>query len=192
MKLFFDTEFTGLHQNTTLISIGIISENGMCFYAEFTDYDKDQVDPWIQENVIANLYGVSTTDDEIKNADTMFIVGDTEFVKESLLEWLDDLEDTKYSLISDVSHYDMVLFANIFGGAQTMPKSICPYCHDINQDIANSSYATDEIAFDTNRENVVLNNGGTLPEGKKHNSLFDAKVIRSIYEIMQTQTYIEI
>jgi hypothetical protein len=31
-KIFFDTEFTGLHQNTTLISIGLISECGKNFY----------------------------------------------------------------------------------------------------------------------------------------------------------------
>ena len=28
MKIFFDTEFTGLHKNTTLISIGLVDENG--------------------------------------------------------------------------------------------------------------------------------------------------------------------
>ena len=31
MKLFFDTEFTGLHQATTLISLGIIAEDGRTF-----------------------------------------------------------------------------------------------------------------------------------------------------------------
>lgn len=44
MKVFFDTEFTGLHQKTTLISIGLISEDGKTFYAELTDYDQTQVD----------------------------------------------------------------------------------------------------------------------------------------------------
>ena len=56
MNLYFDTEFTGLHKNTTLISIGIISEDGKTFYAELNDYDKSQVDEWIQSNVIDNLY----------------------------------------------------------------------------------------------------------------------------------------
>ena len=31
MKIFFDTEFTGLHKDTTIISIGMISENGKKF-----------------------------------------------------------------------------------------------------------------------------------------------------------------
>jgi len=44
MKIFFDTEFTGLHQNTTLISIGLVTEQEHSFYAEFDDYDKSQVD----------------------------------------------------------------------------------------------------------------------------------------------------
>ena len=42
MKVWFDTEFTGLHKNTTLISIGLVTENGKTFYAEFTDYDESQ------------------------------------------------------------------------------------------------------------------------------------------------------
>ena len=43
MKIFFDTEFTGLHKNTTLVSIGFISEDGRTFYAECNDFDWDQV-----------------------------------------------------------------------------------------------------------------------------------------------------
>ena len=52
MKLFFDTELTGLHKNTTLISIGIISEEGDEFYTELTDYDINQIDDWLKENII--------------------------------------------------------------------------------------------------------------------------------------------
>ncbi len=33
MKVFFDTEFTGLRKDTTLVSIGMIAENGETFYA---------------------------------------------------------------------------------------------------------------------------------------------------------------
>ena len=55
MKIFFDTEFTGLHKDTTLISIGLIDENGRTFYAEFSDYYECQCDEWIRENVLKNL-----------------------------------------------------------------------------------------------------------------------------------------
>ena len=55
MKIFFDTEFTGLRKDTTLISIGLVDENGRTFYAEFSDYDNSQCDTWIHENVIKHL-----------------------------------------------------------------------------------------------------------------------------------------
>jgi len=55
MRIFFDTKFTGLHKNTTLISIGIVAEDGNTFYAELTDYDNNQIDNGIQYNVIDNL-----------------------------------------------------------------------------------------------------------------------------------------
>ena len=51
-KIFFDCEFTGLHQKTELISIALISECEKTFYAEFTDFDINQIDEWLQENVI--------------------------------------------------------------------------------------------------------------------------------------------
>jgi hypothetical protein len=55
-KVFFDTEFTGLHQGTTLISIGLVAETGETFYAELSDYDQTQVDDWLRENVISKLW----------------------------------------------------------------------------------------------------------------------------------------
>ena len=55
MKVFFDAEFTGLHQDTTLISIGLIAENGKTFYGQFSDYDKSQLDQWLQEYIIDEL-----------------------------------------------------------------------------------------------------------------------------------------
>ena len=47
-KVFMDCEFTGLHQKTTLVSIGLISDCEKTFYAELTDYDKTQIDEWLQ------------------------------------------------------------------------------------------------------------------------------------------------
>ena len=53
--LFFDSEFTGLRKDTTLISLGIVADKGKKFYAEFTDFNWDYVDDWIQKNVLDNL-----------------------------------------------------------------------------------------------------------------------------------------
>src|SRR5690348_2922568 len=95
MRVFFDTEFTGLHQNTTLISIGFVTEEGNTFYAEFIDYDKNQVDEWIQENVIANLvYGGSvrgTYEDAFSKMPNISMSGHTQDIVEELTSWIEKL-----------------------------------------------------------------------------------------------------
>ncbi len=71
MRLFFDTEFTGLHQKTTLISVGMVTEDlSMGFYAEFTDYDKTQLDDWLQMHVIDNLILTNESDGYYKESFT--------------------------------------------------------------------------------------------------------------------------
>ena len=57
LKVYYDAEFTGLHRNTSLISIGLISESGSKFYAEFIDYDQKQVDNWL---IFLNTYSASS------------------------------------------------------------------------------------------------------------------------------------
>lgn len=181
MNIYFDTEFTGLHKDTTLISIGLISEDDETFYAEFIDYDKSQVDDWIKKNVIDNLtikyYGV--------NKDTCnetIIKGNKTLIKFYLSMWLSQFESVQ--LVSDVSHYDMVLFIDIFGSAWDLPKNVNPSCHDINQDIAEYLKVDEASAFDVNREGFLLcsDYDSKLPSGDKHNSLYDAKVIKELYE----------
>ena len=120
MKIFFDTEFTGLHKNTSLISLGMVDENDRTFYAEFTDYDKSQCDDWIQKNVINNLINDSNKIDYESN--DWFVIGDKDFVKTMLTKWLKQYAVVE--LVSDVCHYDMVLFIDIFGGAFDLPKNV--------------------------------------------------------------------
>ena len=187
MKIFFDTEFTGLHKNTTLISIGLVDKNDRKFYAEFIDYDKSQVDEWIRDNVIANLTLYKKYKFEYNNLSTFnntenksLVYGDKKYIKERLIEWL--LPYDSVELVSDCCHYDMVLFIDIFGGAFDLPKNVNPVCHDINQDIAQYLQISETEAFDKSREKLV--DFVDIVEGDKHNSLCDAKVIKRIYEII--------
>ena len=183
MKIFFDTEFTGLHKDTTLISIGLVDENGRTFYAEFFDYDENQVDDWIQENVINHL---KFSEDSFKIPDINFGPSDDvemkankKIVHEYLEQWLTTYDEVE--LVSDVCHYDMVLFINIFGGAFDLPSNVNPACHDINQDIAAYYMISETEAFDKSREEIIKSYN---IEGDKHNALYDAKVIKLIYEMI--------
>lgn len=185
MNLYFDTEFTGLHKNTTLISIGIVSEDERKFYAEFTDYDREQCDEWIKENVIDNLRldgmgdGESDTGDS-ENQDCILVRGNKDYVKKELSDWLASFSTVQF--VSDVCHYDFVLLIDLFGSAFDLPLNINPACHDINQDIARYYGISEAEAFDMSREEIVLNLYGKEVDGKKHNALYDAKVIKEIYK----------
>lgn len=176
MKVFFDTEFTGLHKDTTLISIGLVDGDGRTFYAEFSDYDESQVNDWILENVISHLKFTNSTVPVINiYKDSWEVYGNKAQVKEVLKDWLSKYD--KVQLVSDVCHYDMVLFIDIFGSAFDIPSNVCPFCYDINHDIAELCVISDAEAFDKSREELCYK---TI-EGDKHNALYDAKVIKEIY-----------
>ena len=198
MNLYFDTEFTGLQKDTSLISLGIISEDGHCFYAKFTDYNQKQVNDWIEENVLAKL----ELSKEITDLyDVYEVEGTKEEIKEALLYWLGELDDTHFDLVSDVCHYDMILFIDIFGGAFDLPEFISPACYDINQDIYYSTRSMSE-AFDANRESLLKDLAENsiddiyyemlpileLSDESKHNSLYDAIIIKALYEMFDYLT----
>jgi hypothetical protein len=188
-KVFMDCEFTGLHQNTTLISIGLIAESGETFYAELTDYDKSQIDEWLQKNVIDNLILANYLDScefEIKEHDTV-VLANKETTKKYLDIWLRQFEQVE--IWSDCLSYDWVLFNQIFGHAFNIPKNVYYIPFDIC-----TMFKERGIDPDVNREEFISNvrseNGeilhfdkqGNLSQAQKHNALWDAKVIKACYE----------
>lgn len=170
-KIFFDTEFTGLHQNTTLISIGLIAETGEAFYAELTDYDETQIDDWLRDNVIANLYLNESDNSAYKQE--WSLVGNATQLKEALVLWLAQFEQVE--MWSDCLSYDWVLFNQIFGHAFNIPKNVYYIPFDIC-----TLFQYKGIDPDINREEFA----GILPEDihRKHNAMWDAVVIKVCYE----------
>lgn len=180
-KIFFDTEFTQLRKDATLISIGLVSDDGRKFYAEFDDYNKELIDDWTQKNVINNLFVTSYNKNKREGKKSFFppylVYGNKEYIRTKLYEWLKGFNED-IQLISDVCHYDMVLFIDIFGTtAFDLPDFINPSCHDINQDIAKHFNISEKEAFNLNRENIL-----NVSQNGKHNSLVDALIIKHLYE----------
>jgi len=62
MRIFFDTEFTGLTQDAKLISIGLVDESGeRKFYAELLDtWQRSDASEFVKHEVIPLLTGDST------------------------------------------------------------------------------------------------------------------------------------
>lgn len=203
IKAFFDCEFTGLHKDTTIVSIGIVTErfgeNGASkmFYAEFTDYDKNQIDDWLEENVINNLCLDKINEDkevvsyidrfieakDKEDLDRLICVrGDKKVIRRELEKWFNCFEDATIKLWSDCLHYDFVLFNDIFGSPFNLPKNvyyipfdICTLFEMLNID----PDITREKFVDT--EDIFINIDG-FEINKKHNSLFDAMVIRECHD----------
>lgn len=185
-KIFFDTEFTGLHQNTTLISIGLISECGKTFYAELTDYDQTQVDEWLQENVINKLSLKKPDSPEDFIAAVSYTAegnmavtfsGNMSNLRLVLEEWLEQFKEVE--IWSDCLAYDWMLFNQIFGHAFNIPKNV----YYIPFDICTLFYAKN-VDPDINREEFA-NLVGT---DKKHNALWDAEVIKMCYQKLNSLT----
>ena len=156
-KVFFDTEFTGLHQDTTLMSIGLVDEDGRTFYCELVDYDPSQVDGWIKDNVVANFTGEN--------------VGNMTYLKDSLTEWLSAYDSVE--IWSDCLAYDWVLFNQIWGHAFDIPKNVYYIPFDIC-----TLMKIKGVDPDINREEFAM----VIKKSAKHNALHDAAVIKACYE----------
>ena len=155
MRIYFDTEFTGLHKETTLMSIGLVDENGRTYYAELSDYNRSQVDGWIEDNVVSNF------DNQL--------VRTKPTLKLDLQEWLSVYDSVE--MWSDCLAYDWVLFNDIFGGAFDIPANVYYIPFDIC-----TMFKLKGIDPDISREEY------SGIDGSKHNALHDAKAIKACYE----------
>lgn len=206
LRVYYDAEFTGLHKNTTPISIGIVSESGAYFYAEFTDYDQSQVTDWLNENVIQKL---KLTDKEdgyrsgtsmagrrltvIANHANMTVKGNTDMVKSELLGWLANesacAEGAQIQFFTDCYAYDWVILNDLIGlngSALEIPGyvnyipidlSTALYIGNIDPDISREEYIGD---FDVQR----IKNLKPFCEwdgDPKHNCLWDAYVCQACF-----------
>lgn len=175
-KVFFDTEFTGLHQNTTLISIGLIAETGQTFYAELTDYDETQVDDWIRENVINKLYLEGSYPHDISE---LLIKGNKLVVADELKRWLHQFD--KVEIWSDCLSYDWVLFCQLFGHAFKVPSNVYYIPFDIC-----TLFKAKGIDPDISREEYTSDMVNTIGVANKHNALYDAQIIKMCYKKLES------
>lgn len=170
VNVYMDMEFTGLHQNTTLISIGLTSDCGKSFYAEFMDYDKSQVDEWIEKHVLVNLLFKKEGAFIGTNHDVTMMKGNRDSIATALKEWFGKLKDSA-EIWGDCLAYDWVLFCQLFGHAFNIPSNIYYIPFDLS-----TLFKLKGIDPDINRADFV-----GAPNNQQHNALFDAKMIRRCY-----------
>ena len=209
IKVFFDTEFTGLHQHTTLISIGLIAEDGRTFYAEFNDYDDSQVDDWLRDNVISKLKFTQPPAGEAEywswSKTKVEMRGDSKTIARYLDDWFQDIlggamswidygdnvpnriDEPSIELWSDCLSYDFVLFNQLWGHAFNIPKCVYYIPFDIC-----TMFKVQGIDPDINRESFANNMDIEDIDIEKHNSLWDARVIRQCYINLENDKYTDV
>ena len=128
-KIFLDTEFTGLRQNTTLISLALVAETGEEFYAEFTDYDQEQLKQLLSDEetkpFFASLMSKCWNDlpEKVsKKLNGPYICSDKNKIAAAIKDWLGQFKLVE--VWADVLAYDWVLFCDLFGGARHIPENI--------------------------------------------------------------------
>ena len=199
MNLFLNTKLTGLHQNTTLISIALIAENGRSFYAELSDYTKRQITPWITDNIIPALLlqhpkaqnlevvavpelahpieGIHPYDVKCK--------GPSAAIKKQLLLWLKQFSKEPITIWGDVVAYNWVLFVKLLATYKTPDMPLLPAnIHYIPMDLATLLH-TNQIDPDINRYKFSGIKHLLTPP---HNALSDAAILKACYDKLKTTT----
>lgn len=166
MKIFFDTEFTGLKQDAALLSIGIVDENGREFYSEVEAPEiMADVNQWIKENVIANFTRKKTFSNTLD-------------LRKQLMEFLSYYDHGEtIEVWSDCLAYDWVLFCDLFDGAFGIPRNIYYIPFDLSTYLKIMNYDPD-----VSREEFA-----DIYGGKKHNALHDAQVIKTCFERLEKE-----
>lgn len=140
MKYFLDTEFDEATGRITLISIGIVSEDGKRrFYAENADYyTTDKTDPWVMENVLPKLryWGkpwsetASALTDDLNKQGQYGGLLNADMMKSSLIYFFENETPEFWGYYAD---YDWVIFSWIFGRMVDKPANFPYFCMDLKQ-----------------------------------------------------------
>lgn len=168
MKIvFIDTEFTSLHAFATLVSAGMVTMDGREHYVSLNDYDRDQITPWVRDNVLSKI-------DESKSVSTLEALNQTRAFLESYGK------GEKISFITPGKCADLTLVFQLwhaqyperkyFHFSDCLPNYLC---HREHIDLDTLFFAAG-LDPDVEREDYV---SAKTPE-QKHNALFDAQVVR--------------
>lgn len=178
-KIFLDTEFTGLHQNTTLISIALVAENGDEFYAEFIDYDKSQITEWLEENVLRKLLHSPLAINTSEILSKMYLSGNAKTISLLLKAWLIRFESIE--IWADVLAYDWVLFCELFGGAFGIPENIFYAPFDLSTffRLKGIIQPVNKYQNDVSRFDFV-----GIDKENQHNSLADARAEFALWQFI--------
>lgn len=182
MKYFIDTEFIeGFHKfkgqqrhHVELISIGIFCEDGRELHLISREYNFDEANSWVQENVILPLYQQTVHGDQrnqmtASNFHKIFghSIGE---IRSRLVDFFEIGQPCSIECYGYYSDYDWVVFCSIFGRMLDLPKTFPMYCIDLKQ---------------TLDEKGTKGQPGYPEQSNEHNALADAKWNYELYKFLK-------
>ncbi|NOT18479.1 MAG: hypothetical protein HOP20_10520 [Sulfuriferula sp.] len=159
MLIFFDTEFTGLEVEPSLISIGLISQDGREFYAELSDtYQMSDCNEFVQEAVLPYLTG----------GDVLIPMRELTI---RLASWLTNFKEP-IQLCTDSIAWDWPWILELFADCGTWPKNMSRTPKELHQ---------------SRRFNIVVER--SFQNGlRRHHALDDAKANRLGWQAVAAQS----
>lgn len=143
MKYFLDTEFIEHAGGIDLVSIGIVCEDGRKFYAESSEFDPRNADPWVRTNVLSKLdfWGKWPKDEQEPIAFDVLgvggIYGKLGHIKKGLLDFFYPggvhEKPPAIEIYAYFADYDWVVFCRLFGRMIDLPKGMPMWCIDLKQ-----------------------------------------------------------
>lgn len=167
--VFLDTEFTGEHQHTTLVSLGLVTLEGASLYVILNDYDRAQVTPWLRENVLAHIDPAEA----VSSTEAYRIVSD----------WLSAYAGRdRIRLVSAGLGLDITLLFQLWAYAN--PTGDFHWLHCLPPSLNHSGHVDLNTLFSIAgldpqrmREEFAPMSAG----GRRHDALSDAQVVRNCY-----------
>lgn len=124
MYFYFDTEFIEPEdnpKNIQLVSIGVVSSEGLCFYAESNEYDASLASDWVQKHVLSQLGSTKGESNKV--------------IANELKLWVNSICKSKYPTFWGwFADWDWMLLCNLFGGMMKLPSGWPQLCLDVKQE----------------------------------------------------------
>jgi hypothetical protein len=173
MNYFFDTEFMESPGTLTFMSLAMIREDGARLYAESRDFDPEDANDWVKENVVPHLkwrtgkrQELILTKETVNDLDHWNVYGTNDQIADVLREFISKERDSDPIFWSYYADYDWVAFCQLFGSMIELPKHFPMYCKDVMQ-------LLDDIdGYDDRPEQ----------KGTEHDPMADAEYHMALYE----------
>lgn len=163
MLVFLDTEFTDFTQ-VDLISVGMVADDGREFYAERTDYRRDDCNDWVVSNILPLLRKVPGAPCD-----------QPEFTQR-LWAWFDALPEPATLVFDSGRDWELLVQMLLRDGHNALPANVGEkgYLGDISR-----RYGFSDDAIETNEAFQTGSEQTYTDEWPPHHALADARALRA-------------